>query len=357
MSAFLDSYQYDDSSWKLEYGNQEEIGKRILAKIQQNLPKEKKKTKKKGAYIQFLKYAASVLLLMGIGFYWHSQQDNTLDVDSIDKDQIVLKLSDGTTKIINSNEKKQIVNKQNNLVGMQLQGKISYASTVTNNTASTIEYNELYVPYGKKFEVELSDGTRVALNAGSSLRYPVSFLKEQPREVFLKGEAYFDVAKSKTTIFKVYTNKIVTEVYGTQFNIMAYENEVVQEVVLVEGSVGVSKKKETLQSKLLLEPNQKAQLNTNTSEMRKEEVDVESYIAWNKRVLNFRNLKFENILRKMERHFNLKIKNNYTELEEIPFTGTFETETPAQILRYLSHIRAFDYVVDGDVITINKAKE
>lgn len=353
LSAFLDSYQSDDYSWKSEYGDEDEVRNRILKNIQKKLPKEKRKP---SSVVYLVKYAAAVVLILGAAFYWESQQIINNGLAPIDSDEIVLRLSDGSTKIINTARKDDLVGTKGTIIGIQLEDKISYAETNPGDVPEELVFNELYVPFGKKFELELSDGTQVTLNSGSSLKYPVRFLDNQVREVFLTGEAFFDVTKSKTDIFKVHANEIVTEVYGTQFNIMAYENEDIQEVVLVEGSVGVSNTVDSSNQKLMLVPNQKAQLNKTTATISKKDVNVDSYIAWKYDVLNFQNLKFQDILKKMERHYNIKIVNEFHGIENDPYTGTFETETPSQILSYLSHIRPFHFKVEGDVITIFQNK-
>ena len=353
LSAFLDSYQSDDYSWKSEYGDEDEVRNRILKNIQKKLPKEKRKP---SSIVYLVKYAAAVVLILGAAFYWESQQIINNGPAPIDSDEIVLRLSDGSTKIINTAHKDDLVDTKGTIIGVQLEDKISYADTNLGDVSDELVFNELYVPFGKKFELELSDGTQVTLNSGSSLKYPVRFLDNQVREVFLTGEAFFDVTKSKTDIFKVHANEIVTEVYGTQFNIMAYENEDIQEVVLVEGSVGVSNTVDSSNQKLMLVPNQKAQLNKTTATISKKDVNVDSYIAWKYDVLNFQNLKFQDILKKMERHYNITIVNEFHGIENDPYTGTFETETPSQILSYLSHIRPFQFKVEGDVITISQYK-
>ena len=349
LSAFLDSYQSDDYSWKSEYGDEDEVRNRILKNIQNKLPKEKRKP---SSVVYLVKYAAAVVLILGAAFYWESQQIIYSGPEPINSDEIVLRLSDGSTKIINTAHKDHLVGTKGTIIGVQLEDKISYADTNLGDVSEELVFNELYVPFGKKFELELSDGTQVTLNSGSSLKYPVRFLDNQVREVFLTGEAFFDVTKSKTDIFKVHSNEIVTEVYGTQFNIMAYENEDIQEVVLVEGSVGVSNTVDSSNQKLMLVPNQKAQLNRTTATISRKDVNVDSYIAWKYDVLNFQNLKFQDVLKKMERHYNIKILNEFHGIENDPYTGTFETETPSQILSYLSHIRPFQFKKEGEVITI-----
>ena len=139
LSAFLNSYQSKDYSWKSEYGNQDEIGKRIFDKIQQKIPQQNKKSVRS---LQFLKYAASVIVLLGIGLYWESQQINKFDPNSINKEEIVLRLSDGSTKIINTAENDQVKNIQGTIIGVQQEDQISYADTNKEEETEFFEHTE-----------------------------------------------------------------------------------------------------------------------------------------------------------------------------------------------------------------------
>ena len=115
-------------------------------------------------------------------------------------------------------------------------------------------YNTLKIPYGKKFEVQLSDGTIVHLNAGTSLRYPVQFVKNQSRQVYLTGEAFFEVSKDKAHPFTVNTQEVNVEVLGTKFNVNSYTEDVSTDVVLVEGKVSLYKDKKTAENQVYLTP-------------------------------------------------------------------------------------------------------
>ena len=95
------------------------------------------------------------------------------------------------------------------------------------------------VPYGKRFNVVFSDGSKAYLNSGSVIKYPVKFIQNEKREVFLEGEAYFDVTENKKDLFVVNSNGIKVEVYGTKFNFRNYFEDFNSDIVLVEGSIGI----------------------------------------------------------------------------------------------------------------------
>ncbi len=300
----------------------------------------------------FLKYAAMIAIVFGtaITYKYFSQKE----VKPISKYEITLELSDGTTKVIDPNVNQEIVNAKGNLVGKQDHEKLIYQNSQNQNKES-LSYNKLYVPYGKTFQIELSDGTVVHLNAGSTLKFPVKFVKGMSREVFLNGEAYFIVSKDKKDSFIVSTNDISTEVYGTEFNVSCYENDNNRDVVLVEGSIGVysTASEITKQDLVMLTPNEKASFDKQSKNITTKNVKVYNYIAWKDGVLMFENEKFENILKRLERHYNVSIQNNYTALNNIKFTGTFDIESIEQIMHAFQSYREFNFTLTNQKIIIN----
>ena len=187
------------------------------------------------------KYAAAIALLFGIALlYQQGQLSSNAELGIVPKNEpVTLKLDDGTLQTIDVSQTKDVKDADGNTVGTQNRNQIRYSEV--ENTRKLV-YNTLIVPKGKQFELELSDGTAVHLNAGSSLRYPVHFLPSEPRKVFLAGEAYFDVNKNESRTFVVNVDALDVEVLGTEFNISAYEEDQNIDVVLVKGAVSLSKK-------------------------------------------------------------------------------------------------------------------
>ena len=160
------------------------------------------------------------------------------------------------------------------------------------------------------------------------LTYPSHFNGALKREVFLRGEGYFKVAKNKNIPFIVKTETLDTRVYGTEFNVSAYKSDSVTEVVLVEGSVGVKGVTKTPTSSnkyLVIKPSQKASKKRALNILEIEKVDVKPYISWKVGVLAFNNENIANIFQKLERKFNVKIKNNYSDLYKHSYTGVFKS--------------------------------
>src|SRR5690606_29057383 len=137
--------------------------------------------------------------------------------------QITLQLQDGSKQVIDETTSTVITTREGQTLGNQNKQMLVYEKL--QQSATELVYNELIVPYGKKFELVLADGSHIYLNAGSTLRYPVQFLPGQPRDVYLNGEAFFEVKKDTERPFTVVTEEMNTRVYGTRFNVTSYKNE------------------------------------------------------------------------------------------------------------------------------------
>ncbi|MDO5977358.1 FecR family protein [Flavivirga spongiicola] len=353
LENFLESYQGESDLWNtFDYGNKLKIEKSIYNKIRKKIRLENSKRifKLERRPLFYMKYAAILLIGLFITIYVNRQPETVNN-----NENIVLELHDGSKKVINIDDNQKITNAKGVVLGKQDKNLLIYENIDTTNQVTKLTYNTLYVPYGKKIQIRLSDGSLIYLNSGSTLKYPVQFIKGLSREVFLNGEAYFNVAKNKNDAFIAYANDVVTEVYGTEFNISSYENDDNQDIVLVEGSVGVynNNLKENSSKQIILIPNQKASLRKSSLQFTTETVDVKNHIAWIDGVLLFQKERFENIIRKLERHYNISIQNNNELLNDIRFTGSFDVETIDQVLRSFNGYKPFNYIIDNNKIIIN----
>jgi len=266
---------------------------------------------------------------------------------------ILLELSNGSEKIISLDKNQDIFNRDGELLGIQREGTISYEG-ITDNGSAELVFNTLSVPYAKRLHLVFSDGSSVFLNAGTTIKFPVKFLKGQPREVFLNGEAFFDIVKDKKHAFIVQSNRLRTKVYGTKFNVNSYRNNELDQIVLQEGSVGVKSNGEQIKTntEILLKPNEIAILDK-TDLLYKQKVDIKSHIAWVKGVFMFKNERFEDIFKKLERHYDVSIQINQPALNDSRYTGTFDIETIAEVLKTFSQLKGFSYEINNKEITIN----
>lgn len=164
------------------------------------------------------------------------------------------------------------------------------------------------MPYGRRSRLQLEDGTIVQLNAGSRLVYPAAF-NGSKREVYLEGEAFFDIAPDAQHPFFVYASGIETEVLGTTFNISAYPDDPLQSVVLASGSVRVHLEKHGVFGKQSqqLKPTEMAAISREGDHLRVSRVDVATYTAWKDGRLLFAATPLKDILKKLTRYYNIQL--------------------------------------------------
>lgn len=295
------------------------------------------------------------LAVIGYGIYLFKNPDGAEMAVNEVTSAITLELQDGTVVTLDENTSGVISMEGSREIARQNQQELVYerSATATDPIGEDLVYNTLAVPYGKKFELTLSDGTHIYLNSGSSLRYPVRFLNQAPRDVYLDGEAYFTVTSDESHPFTVHTHELNTRATGTEFNVSSYENDHNTFTVLVEGSVQVYDKINEGEGLFTpVEPGQRALFED--GKITVEAANVDKYTAWITGKLLFTDDRFDLILKKLERHFDVKIENRFLELNNKRFTGTFRNETLDQILTVFNAHTPFEYTTNGDRIIINK---
>ena len=315
--------------------------------------KEKINLKKKPIVINWkniFQYAAVFVGLLSLVYvFQYKTQTQTKTV--IPTDAIQLVLENGDVQILSPNGKQQIIKKNGEVVASQKENQISYRSAKAMNK---LVYNEIKIPYGKTFKITLSDGTVVNMNAGSSLKYPVQFINGHNREVVLEGEAFFDVTKDKKHPFIVKTRGVDVRVLGTKFNVSSYKEDAEINTVLVEGSVSLSSAAKS-NEKAMLVPGEKGTWNNQKRAIAVEKVDTRIYTEWMSGELVFRKTAFKDIIKKLERSYNVTIENNNKELLDKRFNASFnkDIETIDQVLVAMSKIQDFSYKKEGKLIKIN----
>ncbi|WP_163407376.1 FecR family protein [Flavobacterium ajazii] len=303
------------------------------------------KAKKK--YSVYLKYAAVVFVLLGLGKIALTYTSNQLPKNS---KEIVLELGNGQTQYITNKNQKKLVNDKGELIAKKLPGQIVYFGKAKDNE---LIYNSLKVPYGKTFKLILSDGTIINLNSGTTLRYPEQFGINGKRTVYLTGEAFFEVAKDKEHPFIVNVNEAEIEVLGTKFNVSAYPENPSVNSVLVEGSIQMYETQNTSNS-VLLKPNQMATWLNNSKKITTKSVDPSFYSAWTKGELTFKDTPFSTIIKIIQRTYDVEIINKNSDLAKQSFTGSIKISESSveNILELLKRDTPFDYTIEQNKITI-----
>lgn len=353
---YFNSFQEDDSeNWPMELGNRQELKDKMLDRLTKGMAqKSARNIKVKPLRSRtLLKYAASVAVVLGSLYVFQLYRETGLSTTSNkdNSDAIVLTLDNGNVDVISENDQKKITDSKGNVVGYQKGNTIAYEQ---NPDPKELVYNELTVPLGKKFDLVLSDGTTVKVNAGSTIKYPVQFIEGNPREVEVWGEAYFDVTKDVNHPFLVNANNIQVEVLGTKFNVSSYPEDDDISTVLVEGSVKLSARNtDEVRGSLVITPNQKASWNKITAEMTVTEVETDIYTSWINGRIVFKNCPFKNIRKKLERRYNVSIINNNTSLEEKFYNASFDIETIEEVMEAFKENYAIDYTISNNQIIIN----
>lgn len=204
---------------------------------------------------------------------------------------------------------------------------------------------------GEKVNVVLPDGTKVGLNSESTLNYNSSTFNKRLREIYLAGEAWFDVTKSKLP-FIIATANLGIEVLGTSFNLRARDDERTVELNLVEGKVQLTPANDR-DNNVVLYPNQKAVLDKTTGKITISQADTNQATAWKRDELAFKATPLGDILREVERNFDVTIEADIEDdMMDDLFTGTFPAKDIDRTLSLLAIHYKFSYTIDGDIVYI-----
>lgn len=247
------------------------------------------------------------------------------------------------------------------------------------NPSLASNWQKKFTAPGIKQRLILSDGTIVTLNSGTSFKYPLSF-NGKNREVYLNGEAFFEVHKDREHPFIIHTNKMNVRVLGTAFNIKSYDNESRSETSLIHGSIEVTLN-DRAADRIILKPREKLIVQNNLSEQNLSRISQGSNnldaaegtqysltnltysptidsaaveTLWLKNKLVFRNRDFESIAADMDRWYGIQIIFQKDELKKLRFTATFERETAIEALESLSLTEGFRFKKKGSVFYIFK---
>lgn len=307
---------------------------------------------KKTPVLKYLSIAATILVLLGIGWSYQKEAfSQKSDPILTNTNEITLQMENGEIQVISEGKKTKVTDSKGNIVGNQNGNKIVYD---TETALEKLVYNTIKIPYGKRFELQLSDGTTVHLNSGTTLKYPVKFIAGENRQVFLDGEAYFDVTKDKTHPFVVNADNLNVRVLGTHFNVSSYPEDDLTDVVLVEGSVGLhtSNEKFNADKNTILKPGFKGSFNRKDNHIDTKPVITDAYTSWIKGGLTFRNMSFKNITKKLERRYNVTIETQNTKLANEKFNASFGDEPIEKVLSYFNDVYGIKYTIKNDQILI-----
>lgn len=224
---------------------------------------------------------------------------------------------------------------------------------IMQNSKSNKTYAEIRASEGSRVQFTLPDGSVGFLNGGSKLKYPVNFSRN--RNVSLIGEGYFEVAKDKKHPFTVQTKYADVQVFGTKFDICAYESDVEVYTTLEEGSVRVFNKTEKTYS--MLDPGKQNVISKSTGKMQNIYVNTDLYTSWKNDMLKFSNSPFDEVVKKIERWYGVKVILDKSLKYSENYTFTVKTESLKELLQLLAITTPMSFKIDNDTVMIYSLKQ
>ncbi|MBD1394735.1 FecR family protein [Mucilaginibacter glaciei] len=258
--------------------------------------------------------AAIVLFFLSFGAYLYLYQTKAPVKTLVAKNKValhdalpgsskaLLTLANGNTIILDNAKNGTLAKQGNTLVNKTDDGKLVYNLSNIGDKDAAVSINTITTPRGGEYQIILPDGTKVWLNAASSLKFPTRFTGNS-RDVEITGEAYFEVTKNKLMPFKVKTNRAEIEVLGTHFNVMAYDDESLMKTTLLEGAVNIKSGTSTYK----LKPGEQAQVNATGNTNVTNNIDVDDEVAWKNGIFQFRDAGIDVILRQASRWYDIDI--------------------------------------------------
>ena len=326
--------------------------------VYENMVIDLHKSRKSFPWARFM--VAAVLVILGAtAILW---SDDPRPVEQVSKvhvfkndiapgtNKALLTLADGSVIGLNNDDNKIISKNGDTFITKAQDGQLVYEAHAAANNL-TDQFNVLTTPRGGQYAVLLPDGSKVWLNAASSLKYPTAFNGDS-RNVTLTGEAYFEIAKDKAHPFIVRTEDAEVRVLGTHFNIKAYAEENKNETTLLEGAIQFSRSNR----QYLLKPGQQVNYRPGTSREKIVTPDLESIMAWRNGVFVFDDTEIDEIMRTIKRWYNVDVIYKGAK-PELSFTGVIpRTTNISKVLRILESAGDIVFDVDGNKIICSKSK-
>lgn len=292
---------------------------------------------------RILSYAAAILLpIMIAGVAWiyfgKKEQPMMANIDTViqpGSQKAMLVLSDGVTIEFDDDEPLTEMDQGDALIRNE-KNTLFYSEKRKAVKSRKPVYNELKTPRGGGYNLTLADGSRVWLNAGSSLRFPVSFT-DSTRQVYLEGEAYFQVSHNGKP-FIVTSGDMDVRVLGTSFNVLAYPDEQQLVTTLVEGSVRIDLESgnNIAASSRVLSPDDQAVVRTTEAAIEVSKVNTSQYTSWIEGKLEFHNEDLDRVMKRLARWYDFEYKFENSEAKKFHFSARFDnTENISSILEML----------------------
>lgn len=336
---------------------------RMLGNIlgRQEHPQRHVQLRRKQIMWQRFAAAAAILIFIGFGLYQATPTAPSAKPELVEQrvshdalpggNRATLALSGGKTIVLDSADNGLLATLGGINVQKAKDGQLIYR--VTGDAQSDdVAFNTLSTPRGGQYQIVLPDGSKVWLNAASSLRFPAVF-KGKERRLELTGEAYFEVASNPDMPFKVVFGNTEVEVLGTHFNIMAYDDEAVMEATLLEGSVSI--RRGGVMN--MLRPGQQASMEHNGVATVIEHVDVSEAVAWKDGLFQFHDADLQSVMREAARWYDLDVTYE-GDIPQRRFTGRISRNVKAsELLSILKYTGVNFKIEDKKIIVIQQHEQ
>lgn len=299
--------------------------------------------------------AASLVILFTSYFVWDNLSERHDDSQKMvqirpGRQHAVLKLANGQTFDLGNWVGQKNVRIADHIV--MDSGRLDYRVSTPSGLADIL-FNTLTVPRGGEFQITLEDGTKVWLNSDSQLRYPEIFSGHN-REVYLEGEAYFEVTQNPGRPFIVHSGIQKITVLGTRFGITAYPGETSVSTTLVQGKVKVEYPELTAQN-YLLEPGYRICYDSQERQVYQKKVDVREYVAWKDGKYIFEQKRLEDMLLTLSRWYDFQVLYQSPEVKELLFSGELlRFDNFNKILRMIEKSGNVKFTIEGRVVIVSK---
>ena len=329
-------------------GENADLKKRIFDTINKD-----KRSNKKVGYQSLM--AACFVGCMGLGLYYYNanaEKDsitdfvNSTDLKNVEQtsNEVVLTLGKGNDLKIK--EDVATINYSHSGKNVTIGSGQSFNQNIVDNDKAV--FNTLWVPYGKRSTLTLSDGSVVWLNSGSKLIYPIVF-SEDKREVYIEGEAIFEVTHNNEKPFYVISDNQVVKVLGTVFGVTNYPDENSTNTILKSGSVQISyqniKTATSHADKMKISPGTKASFDKSTKSIVSEKVDVDNYFSWKDGFLMFKNNNLSYIMKRISRYYNVVIDIENNDLATETFSGYLDlNDDMISVIKSISESTNMEYL-------------
>lgn len=303
----------------------------------------------------YLRWTAAAVVLICSVLYFSRQPKDQLVKHTVKHaagdfapggNQAVLTLANGSTVILDNKGNGDLARQGGTIVSKKADGLLSYQSA-KDGSVTGVSYNTVTTPRGGQYQIILPDGSKVWLNAASSLKFPTAFSGKN-RYVELKGEAYFEVTKNKSLPFIVKSSDQLIEVLGTHFDINNYPEEPQAKTTLLEGRVKASSGKDAV----FLDPGQQAVISKAEGNIKVlKDIDTDESIAWKNGNFQFNNAGIETVMRQMSRWYNVDIEYS-GKIPDDHFSGSFSRNMNISQAFKLLEFSGADFKIEGRKIII-----